>query len=97
MLRSVNGSSTSGNEPNIGTDRVRNSFLISSLDFIRLKILAEREHQELTKDVLRLNEENRHLRKSLLAQSAKLIRLRQSIPPNTPSSTYQQYSQTSVR
>ncbi|CAF0765954.1 unnamed protein product [Adineta ricciae] len=79
LLRSVKGSSTSRNEPNIGTDR----------------ILAEREYQELTMDVFRLNEENRHLRKSLLAQSTKLIRLRQSIPPNTPSSTYQQYSQTS--
>ncbi|CAF1214861.1 unnamed protein product [Adineta steineri] len=62
LLRSMKATST-GNEPNLGNER----------------IVAERERQSLTVELARQAEENKRLRKSLLAQSAKFIALRQSI------------------
>ncbi|CAF3607755.1 unnamed protein product [Rotaria socialis] len=51
-----------GTEPTLGNER----------------IIAERERQELTMKVARQAEENKRLRKSLLAQSEKFLTLRQS-------------------
>lgn len=42
------------------------------------KIIAERERQELAIELARQVEENKRLRHSLLAQSAKFLTLRQS-------------------
>ncbi|CAF1350750.1 unnamed protein product [Rotaria sp. Silwood1] len=57
-----------GIEPNLGNER----------------ILAERERQELTMELARQVEENKRLRKSLLAQSAKFLALRHTTNnPNT--------------
>ncbi|CAF1044638.1 unnamed protein product [Rotaria sordida] len=53
---------TTGLEPNLGNER----------------IIAERERQELAIELARQVEENKRLRRSLLAQSAKFLTLRQS-------------------
>ncbi|CAF1188591.1 unnamed protein product [Rotaria sp. Silwood1] len=53
---------TTGLEPNLGNER----------------IIAERERQELAIELSRQVEENKRLRRSLLAQSAKFLTLRQS-------------------
>ncbi|CAF2852811.1 unnamed protein product, partial [Rotaria sp. Silwood2] len=54
--------SNAGLEPNLGNER----------------IIAERERQELAIELARQVEENKRLRRSLLAQSAKFLTLRQS-------------------
>ncbi|UJR32147.1 hypothetical protein I4U23_019614 [Adineta vaga] len=77
LLRSMKASTTIGSESYLGTDR----------------ILAERERHELTIELARHMEENKRLRKSLLAQSAKFITLRQSIS-NTSSPTANEYPRT---
>ncbi|CAF4388713.1 unnamed protein product [Adineta steineri] len=53
--------------------------IYSPITFFKFKIVAERERQSLTVELARQAEENKRLRKSLLAQSAKFIALRQSI------------------
>jgi len=51
---------------------------IISFSFLFFKIIAERERQELAIELARQVEENKRLRHSLLAQSAKFLTLRQS-------------------
>ena len=55
--------------------------------------MAERERQELTAELARQAEENKRLRKSLLIQSDKFVKLRQSTslteaPPSASSSDH---------
>ena len=48
-----------------------------------MQIIAERERQELAMELARQVEENKRLRKSLLAQSTKFLSLRQSNANNS--------------
>ncbi|CAF1082887.1 unnamed protein product [Didymodactylos carnosus] len=68
------------------------------------KISAERERQELVMELSRQVEENKRLRKSLLAQSAKYLTLRQTSATLsnddhriTPDSLYQQQEKTNTK
>lgn len=60
--------------------------------------MAERERQELTMELGRQVEENKRLRKSLLAQSAKFLTLRHTASISNPiSSTTNDVRHTPVR
>jgi hypothetical protein len=62
------------------------------------QIMAERERQELAIELARQVEENKRLRRSLLAQSAKFLTLRQSNNvTDAPLSTSNDHRLTPVR
>ena len=71
---------TTGAESNSGNERVGSKNLSRFFQdhFLPLQITAERERQELATELARQVEENKRLRKSLLAQSTKFLSLRQS-------------------
>ncbi len=69
--------------------------------FVRLvffQITAERERQEIAIELARQVEENKRLRRSLLAQSAKFVTLRQVTNTNDASlPTFDDHQNTPVR
>lgn len=101
LLRSMR--TTNGIEPNLGNERVS---IICTIDWpfdivlflSTFQIIAERERQELAIELARQVEENKRLRRSLLAQSAKFLTLRQSNNSNDASlSTSHDHRLTPVR